>query len=360
MPTNQQNQNNAYYLSTLSEDERKSYYAEQERLGRTNAAITGGAGIADIIGGGRAQNVAEGDIEAYGAESDAIREHMRNLKTPGSMDAETTASAVRNATILGGVGNLQDDSSEAAAVKMAIDAGVDPAVLQRNYQEGIEQKSLNEQLKQQGAFREGLGFAQGDANAAYQKEMDDLYMDYDETQGMINSAQQASLMGQQQKQKGTGNLVAGGVGYLQDGGMEQIGGLLGGGGGGSDAQMSYGGEGDIGGLLEGLGNFGGANGMRVPYEDGGVVQKTPGVFKHDDGDGEFQEGENEMILMAQEAGGLVDTGIRQTGGEFVINPKQAKGMEKAYDRAKKKKNPSKADLMALFEAVRFLDEPQFD
>ena len=35
-------------------------------------------------------------------------------------------------------------------------------------------------------------------------------------------------------------------------------------------------------------------------------------------------------------------------------------MEKAYDNVKKKKNPSKADLMALFNAVRFLDEPQFD
>ena len=67
-----------------------------------------------------------------------------------------------------------------------------------------------------------------------------------------------------------------------------------------------------------------------------------------------------MMLMAQQAGGLEDTGIRMTGGEFVINPKQAKGMEKAYAKVKKKKNPSRQDLMALYEAVRFLDEPQFD
>ena len=98
----------------------------------------------------------------------------------------------------------------------------------------------------------------------------------------------------------------------------------------------------------------------TPYAQGGVVQKTPGAFKHDDGDGMYEEGENEMILMAQQAGGLVDTGIRQTGGEFVINPKQAKGMEKAYDKIKRKKDPSRQDLMALYEAVRFLDEPQFD
>jgi hypothetical protein len=74
----------------------------------------------------------------------------------------------------------------------------------------------------------------------------------------------------------------------------------------------------------------------------------------------FQTGENEILGFAQTANGLEDTGIRMTGGEFVINPKQAKGMEKAYDRIKRKKDPSRADLMALYEAVRFIDEPQFD
>ena len=110
-----------------------------------------------------------------------------------------------------------------------------------------------------------------------------------------------------------------------------------------------------------LGSTGGLDGdPNTSYAQGGVVQETPGAFNHDDGDGEFQEGENEMMLMAQQAGGLEDTGIRMTGGEFVINPKQAKGMEKAYDRIKRKKDPSRRDLMALYDAVRFLDESQFD
>ena len=87
---------------------------------------------------------------------------------------------------------------------------------------------------------------------------------------------------------------------------------------------------------------------------------TPGEFNHDDGDDMYEEGENEILGFARTKNGLEDTGVRMTGGEFVINPKQAKGMEKAYDRVKKKKNPSRADLMALYEAVRFLDEPQFD
>ena len=50
--------------------------------------------------------------------------------------------------------------------------------------------------------------------------------------------------------------------------------------------------------------------------------------------------------------------MEMTGGEFVINPDQAAGMEKAY--AKAKKNKSQANLLELFNAVRFIDEPQFD
>ena len=300
-----------------------------------------------------------------GAEGDSIREQMKNLKAPGAMDSETTAAAVRNATILGGVGNQQDDSSELAAAKMAIDAGGDPANIQRALTEANAQKDAVEKQQQQGAFNQGLGYAQQDARAGYDQEMQGLGMDYDQNQNALQMAQQESLMAQQQKQGGVRNAVSGGMNFLQNDGINTIRGLFGDGGGGeSNAQMSYGGEGNIEGLLKGLGDFG-KTPLKVPSLEqegaqGMKVQKTPGAFKHDDGDGEFQEGENEMILMAQEAGGLVDTGIRQTGGEFVINPKQAKGMEKAYDRAKKKKNPSKADLMALFEAVRFLDEPQFD
>ena len=85
-------------------------------------------------------------------------------------------------------------------------------------------------------------------------------------------------------------------------------------------------------------------------EQGGVVQKTPGEFNHDT---------NDMILMAPTERGLVDTGIRQTGGEFVLNPEQAEGLEEAYENVNRKK-PTYEQLLALYEAARFLDEPQFD
>jgi len=386
-PSNWQQTQNALQLANMTDTQRDIYQSTQQKQGRTNAAITGGAGIADIIGGGIGQRQAEGDIDMLGAEGDSIREQMKNLKAPGAMDSETTAAAVRNATILGGVGNQQDDSSELAAAKMAIDAGGDPANIQRALTEANAQKDAVEKQQQQGAFNQGLGYAQQDARAGYDQEMQGLGMDYDQNQNALQMAQQESLMAQQQKQGGVRNAVSGGMNFLQNDGINTIKGLFGNGDGKTTTEGG-GNKNDFGGYTDEsaqyifdtpgedpadykntltdmseedfLQNLGTAGFPTGEFAQGGVVQKTPGAFKHDDGDGEFQEGENEMILMAQEAGGLVDTGIRQTGGEFVINPKQAKGMEKAYDRAKKKKNPSKADLMALFEAVRFLDEPQFD
>ena len=340
-----QNQN-AIQLANMTDEQRANYQSTRQQQGRTNAAITGGAGIADIIGGGIGQRQAEGDIDMLGAEGDSIREQMKNLKVPGAMDSETTAAAVRNATILGGVGNQQDDSSELAAAKMAIDAGGDPANIQRALTEANERKDATDRQQQQGAFNQGLGYAQQDARAGYDQEMQGLGMDYDQNQNALQMAQQESLMAQQQKQGGVRNAVSGGMNFLQNDGINTIKGLF---GNGEEVGDSF------------LTKTGGLDGdPTTPYAQGGVVQKTPGAFKHDDGDGVYEEGENEMILMAQEAGGLVDTGIRQTGGEFVINPEQAKGMEKAYDRINKKKKPSRQDLMALYEAVRFLDEPQFD
>ena len=109
-PSNYWQNQNAIQLANMTPEQRANYQSTQQKQSRTNAAITGGAGIADIIGGGIGQRRAEDDIDMLGAEGDSIREQMKNLKAPGAMDSETTAAAVRNATILGGVSNQQDDS----------------------------------------------------------------------------------------------------------------------------------------------------------------------------------------------------------------------------------------------------------
>ena len=329
---------------------------------RQQGIISGVAGGIDAISGAIGQKQAESDIERFGAESDAIRQQMQDVKAPSIMSPENQAAAVRNATILG-AGKPQEDSSELAAAKMAMDAGGDPTKIQRALTEAEAQKDATARAEQQGAFREGLGYAHQDAMSDYQRQMQNLGMDYDENQRALEMAQNQSLMAQQQKQQGFGNLAAGATKFLSSGGVDAIKGLF---GGKKGVQLADNTQGvDFNSVFNNPNlDFNNSN-LSVPSleqgaEQGMKVQATPGAFNHDNGDGEFQTGENEILGFAQTANGLEDTGIRMTGGEFVLNPKQAKGMEKAYDKIKRKKDPSRADLMALYEAVRFIDEPQFD
>lgn len=359
-------------IANMDEDQRKAYQDQLKKQGRTTALLSGAAGLYDRIKGKKAQEDAETEIETLGAEADKIREQMKGKKVPGATDPETVAAAVRNAAILGS-GKQRDDSSELAAAKMAMESGADPSQIQAALSKATQEKDEAEESERAGLMREGLGSAREQAMQQYQKDMADMGMDYDESQAALQQAQQESLLGQQQQQAGTRNLISGASQLLANPRSEEekaasqekrqdffdkVGDFFDSRELNRDQRFAEREGVDPTEFVEEEGfEFGDDEDMR---KGGRVVQKTPGAFKHDDGDGVYEKGENELILMAQKEGGLVDTGIRQTGGEFVINPKQAKGMEKAYDNVKKKKNPSKADLMALFNAVRFLDEPQFD
>jgi hypothetical protein len=74
-------------------------------------------------------------------------------------------------------------------------------------------------------------------------------------------------------------------------------------------------------------------------EDGGKIQKTPGKFSHE---------ENEMAVITEEG---KDTGIRVTGGEYVLNPDQSKTIKKLVEAG------DKDALMKFMDDL--LDEPQF-
>lgn len=364
----------ALAFANMSPDQRKAYQDQLTKQGRTSALLSGGAGLYDLLKGKKTQKDAEAEIETLGEEADKIREEIAKKKVPGATDPETMAAALRNAAILGS-GKQQDDSSELAAAKMALEAGADPSNVQAALSKATQKKDEAEEARREGLMREGLGSAREQAMQQYQKDMADLGMDYDASQLALQQAQQESLLGQQQQQAGTRNLIGGAAQLLSNPRSEEQKAAA-----KENRQDFFEKVGDFFNKdsrelnrdkrfaeREGIDptefveeegfEFGDDEDMR---KGGRVVQKTPGPFKHDDGDGVYEKGENELILMAQKEGGLVDTGIRQTGGEFVINPEQARGMEKAYDNVKKKKNPSKADLMALFNAVRFLDEPQFD
>ena len=145
----------------------------------------------------------------------------------------------------------------------------------------------------------------------------------------LEAAQNESLMAQQQAQKGAAGITQG-IGQFATNFDPDLG---------------------AGDKNTGFGNFMSTLGQNIfQAEEGMKVQKTPGEFDHDT---------NDMILMAPTEEGLVDTGIRQTGGEFVLNPEQAEGLEEAYDGVNPEE-PTYEQLLALYEAARFLDEPQFD
>ncbi len=74
-------------------------------------------------------------------------------------------------------------------------------------------------------------------------------------------------------------------------------------------------------------------------DEGGKVQKTPGKFSH---------AENEMAVITEEGD---DTGIRVTGGEYVLNPDQAKSIKRLVE------SKDKEGLMKFMDDL--LDEPQF-
>ena len=357
----------------------------QEQIKRQNY-VKAGAGIADMIAGRRAQNMAEQQIEDLGGQQEALVQQYRDLSAPGLMDPNTVAAATRNAAILGGVPAQSDASAEMAAAKMAMESGVDPATIQRNLAQAQMQEQQMASQRAQQAFQQGLGMAQQDAQNQFAKQQENLMMDIDNVSSSLEAAQRESLMAQQRSQQGMSNLVGAGttlgLGALQNRKKKnttdpnntenttQTEGLLnflegsdlGQGYNFANNALNYQ-------FVQGLnknpfagpslrpGLMGTTSIPRVDTEEetnsqeqGGVVQKTPGEFDHDT---------NDMILMAPTADGLVDTGIRQTGGEFVLNPEQAEGLEDAYD-AVDPRNPTFDQLLALYEAARFLEEPQFD
>ena len=72
--------------------------------------------------------------------------------------------------------------------------------------------------------------------------------------------------------------------------------------------------------------------------------------------GEFDHGTNKKAIVDEE------TGVKEaeaTGGEFIINPDQSSGLQEAYAMINKEE-PTYEQLLELFKAAKFLEEPQFN
>ena len=365
-------------------EEYKARLQQQQQAQRRQGALRVGAGALDFFGGRKAEQEAEGQIEDLGGQADKIRQELGEMRAPGSMDSSTVAEATRNAAILGFQTPAEDPSGDLAAQAMALQSGADPSKL---YQAAASQdaaQGAQRRAEAKDEFGRGLEMAQTDALNRFKQDYQQKAGELGEVDQQLDAAQQEMLLAQRRKQMGAQGAVTGAGQFAQYGGIDKIKEEL--------AKM----KGTMGGQpstepdteadeTESTYNFGdysakagtplaGFGLNRSPFAtqgvglrrqaDGGSVQQTPGEYDHDT---------NDMILMAQGKDGmLVDTGIRQTGGEYVIDPFDAGNMRQSFDKidpleleavrtGRAELRPELiSDLMQMYDAVRFINEPQFN
>ncbi len=380
----------AMSMAQMSPEQREAYQQQLQQQQRRQGALRLGAGAVDFFGGRRAQKDAEAQIEDLGGQADAIRSELEGMRAPGSMDPNTVAEATRNAAILGFQTPAEDPADDLAAQAMALESGADPSKL---YAQAMRQESAEDAQRRaeaQGQFGQGLQMAQTDALNRFKQDYQEKAGELDALNQELSAAQQASLAAQQRKARGAQIGLMGAGQFAQSGGIDQIKNKLkqmsGNMGGETSIEPQAGGvdfsdgqpiiasdatrdpelqlnEGQTAsGFLDTLDSF-----YRPAEEEvlaqGGSVQQTPGEYDHDT---------NDMMLMAQgKHGQLVDTGIRQTGGEYVIDPFDAGNMRQGFDKidpleleavrtGRAELRPELVgDLMQLYDAVRFINEPQF-
>ena len=375
----------------MDEPQRKAYQEQLDKQARQQGALRLGAGALDFYAGRRDQKEADAQIAELGEQAEGIRSQLGDMRAPGSMDPSTVAEATRNAAILGFQSEADDPSDDLARQAMALESGADPSKLYAAATEADQAADAQRRAESQQQFQQGLGMAQEDALNRFKQDYASKAGELESLEGTLGGLQQESLLAQQRKQRGLQGAVTGGGQYLSSGGLDQIKAAFGG-----KPQEEDAGEGDGGDpfdaragsidfsdgqpiiasdatrnpelefqegmnasdLLGQLGSYG-----TNPQAEGGSVQQTPGEYDHDT---------NDMILMAQgKHGQLVDTGIRQTGGEYVIDPFDAGNMRQGFEKidpleleavrtGRADLKPELLDdLMQLYDAVRFIKEPQF-
>ena len=367
-------------------DEFKKLLDQRQTAARRQGALRLGAGALDFFGGRRDMKQAESDLEELGGQADAIRQELGEMRAPGSMDPSTVAEATRNAAILGFQTPDEDPADDLAAQAMALEGGADPSKL---YAAAMKQESAEDAQARQEAkstFNQGLQMAQTDALNRFKQDYQQKAGELDDLNQQIAGAEGALAQAELRKQRGAAGAIQGGSQFAQYGGIDDIRRRL--------KDVNLGGEPSTDPVPETpfvpenqqiqidpsqqgaevvTPEVGSDQGQQVvgieteqnPYgfSAGGAVQQTPGKYDHDT---------NDLILMAQGAGGtLIDTGIRQTGGEYVIDPFDAGNMRQAFDKidpvevekvrtGRSKPTPRLIqDLMQMYDAVRFVNEPQF-
>ena len=368
-----QQRQTAQALALMDDDQRKAYQEQLDKQARQQGALRLGAGALDFFGGRRAQREADAQIAELGEQAEGIRSELGEMRAPGSMDPSTVAEATRNAAILGFQSEADDPSDDLARQAMALESGADPSKLYAQATKADQAADAQRRAESQQQFGQGLEMAQTDALNRFKQDYGQKASELEALEGDISGLQQESLLAQQRKQRGLQGAVTGGGQFLSSGGIDAIKSALGGKPQEEEVPTNTGNNLDAGteqydpntGELVGIINEEGntQNPNATTYELGGSVQQTPGEYDHDT---------NDMILMAQgKHGQLVDTGIRQTGGEYVIDPFDAGNMRQGFEKidpleleavrtGRSELRPELVDdLMQLYDAVRFIREPQF-
>jgi len=368
----------AYYAQDPTKYE--DLLKQREKAGRRQGALRLGAGAFDVIQGQRRVGQAQDQLNELGTKASQIQDQLGEMRAPGSMDSDVVAEATRNAAILGFNTPASDPADDLAAQAMALEAGADPSKLYAQTIKADQASDAQQRAEAQSQFKQGLGMAQQDAMNRYKEDYQRIANDLSGVNQEIAGAEQDLALAEAQRLRGAQGALAGGTQFVEQGGIDAIKKALNdrkGDPGGernpdetpasdmSDEEwnrtVALSGEGDLRGIQE----FDPEEEEDIPldFAEGGSVQQTPGEYDHDT---------NDMILMAQGKDGmLIDTGIRQTGGEFVIDPFDAGNMRQAHEKidslemeavrtGRAELRPELvADLMQLYDAVRFINEPQF-
>lgn len=255
-------------------------------------------GITDIIQGGRNMRAAQADQRKQQAEIDRLKASQPSLSTPAEYYErvknayDSRLMQMRTEDINRNLANTTAAAASFGSRGLGALAGATQAANRAQRAEVLEQ-----QQRQTAAL--------GDLATAQERTIDRKearnVRETDFAQRQLEQAEQMELMAQQQRMSGIASTV-GGV-----------------------AQTALG--------------FVNPLPIPNPMEEGGKVQKTPGKFSHE---------ENEMAVITEDGD---DTGIRVTGGEYVLNPDQAKSIKRLVE------SKDKEGLMKFMDDL--LDEPQF-
>ncbi len=358
-------------MAMMDDTQRANFQANLDKQGRQQGALRLGAGALDFFRGRRDQKEADAQISELGDQAEGIRTQLGEMRAPGSMDPSTVAEATRNAAILGFQSEPDDPSDDLARQAMALESGADPSKLYAASTQADQVADAQQRAESSQQFQQGLEMAQTDALNRFKQDYQTMAGDLESLEGQIGALQQQSLLGQQQRQRGMQGLLTGGTQFLQSDGLNKIKSAF----GGKPQEEDEGDKplyGDDDDQLP-VGSIETFEEEEETIDDdlfttnqavGGSVQQTPGEYDHDT---------NDMILMAQgKHGQLVDTGIRQTGGEFVIDPFDAGNMRQAHEKidpvnlekVRQGRSPMTEELadqlFRMYDAVRFINEPQFD